>query len=104
MYREVTMFEVGVRRGEPVCLLHVNATPRLSGATTQVPQEAVGDGQTPGGGVAMCQLEKDDGKGGIVVAEGLVRLQQAPPPAGDGSDRVLEGTLRLDYLRPSGSQ
>lgn len=71
----------------------VNATPQLSEATTQVPQEAIGDGQTPGGGVAACQLEKGD----IVLVEGLIRLQQAPPPTGDGSDRVL-GTLRLETV------
>ncbi len=77
----------------------VNAKPQLSDAAAQAPQEAIGDGQTPGGGVAVCQLEKGD----LVLAAGLIRLQQAPPPTGDGSDRVLEGTLRLDYLRPSGS-
>jgi len=75
----------------------VNAKPQPPDA---VSQEAISDGQTPGGGVVMCQLEK----GEVVLAAGLIRLQQAPPPTGDGSDRVLEGTLRLDYFRPPGSK
>ncbi len=38
----------------------VNAKPQPADAATPVPQEAVLEGQTPGGGVAMCQLEKGD--------------------------------------------
>ena len=82
----------------PSLLYTVNAEAQPTDATAQAPQEALG--QTPSGEAVVCQLEGADG----ILAQGLIRLQQAPPPRGDGSDQVLEGTLRLDYLRPSGSR
>ena len=79
----------------------VNVRPQPSSTTDALTQQPNGsDAPLPGGEVIACQLERSD----AVLAQGLFRLQRALPPVGDGSDRVLEGTLSLDYFRPSGAQ